>query len=570
MEMKRLRQYWKSSFLVLGFIAIATISLAQTVPVGTPVLDEYLRRAQLLGLVDSTSSFMIRPLHPTEAFGVENGFDIDGSVVDFDVSAVNKRFGTLEKKGKFLLMPAVYKTQYNSEYAFGVNDGAFIPNRGFQHILSAGAYIEYGNFSLQFQPEYLTAENQDYIGFPIEHQATVLFYYEYMNRIDMPEQFGTGPYNKFYLGQSSLRYNFEDVSIGVSTENLWWGPGRRNSLILGNNAPGFLHATINTRKPIQTQVGSFEGQLISGFLESTEFLPPLPDYSIQQNPVYVPKREDGNRYLSGLVLTYQPKWVPGLFVGYSSVNHMYRSDVETFGDMIPIFNGRKGLYSVEDPIKDKRQQFSSGFFRWMSPQGRFEFYGEYGTRGNSVRLNDFLVTPESGRAFTFGFSHLVKFNKSDSYFQISSEMTQTGQTLREDIRDLKTWYIHDHVKHGYTQNGQVLGAGNGPGSNVIFIEFAWVKGFNRLGFQMERIVYNNDFYYYRYEGSKDFRNKYVDLVPSFVADWKFGGLLLSARMQYVSTLNYKWFLENQPDEYFVPGFDRKNFVGQVGLTYIFK
>ena len=570
MEIKRLRHFWKYAFLFLGVFSITIISLAQTVPVGTPVLDDYIRRAQLLGLVDSSSSFMIRPLYPTEAFGVENGFDIDGSVVDFDLSAVNKRFGSIEKKGKFLLMPAVYRMQYNSEYAFGVNDGAFIPNRGFQNSISLGAYVEYGNISLQFQPEYLMAKNQDYIGFPIEHQATVLFYYEYMNRIDMPEQFGSDPFEQFYLGQSSLRYNFEDISIGVSTENLWWGPGRRNSLILSNNAPGFLHGTINTRKPIQTQVGSFEGQLISGFLKSTEFLPPLSDYTIQQNPVYVPKREDGNRYLSGLVLTYQPKWVPGLFVGYSSVNHMYRSDVETFGDMIPIFNGRKGLYSVEDPIKAKRQQFSSGFFRWLSPQGRFEFYGEYGTRGNGVRLNDFLVTPESGRAFTFGFSHLVKFNNSDSYFQISSEMTQTGQTLREDIRDLKSWYIHDHVKHGYTQEGQVLGAGNGPGSNVIFMEFAWVKDFNRLGFQMERIVYNNDFYYYRYEGSKDFRNKYVDLVPSFVADWKLGGLLISARMQFVSTLNYKWFLENQPDEYFVPGFDRKNFIGQVGLTYIFK
>ena len=67
---------------------------------------------------------------------------------------------------------------------------------------------------------------------------------------------------------------------------------------------------------------------------------------------------------------------------------------------------------------------------------------------------------------------------------------------------------------------------------------------NRLGFQIERIVYNNDFYYYRYEASKDFRNKYVDIVPSLVGDWRFGNLLLSARMQYVSTLNYKWFLKN--------------------------
>ena len=39
-------------------------------------------------------------------------------------------------------MPAVYKLQFNSEYAFGVNDGAFIPNRGFQNIISAGAYVD--------------------------------------------------------------------------------------------------------------------------------------------------------------------------------------------------------------------------------------------------------------------------------------------------------------------------------------------------------------------------------------------------------------------------------------------
>ncbi|MEP4375945.1 MAG: hypothetical protein ABJ333_12915, partial [Algoriphagus sp.] len=53
---------------------------AQTVPVGTPVLDDYLRRAQLLGLVDSASSFMIRPLYPVEAFGISYAFDLDSSV----------------------------------------------------------------------------------------------------------------------------------------------------------------------------------------------------------------------------------------------------------------------------------------------------------------------------------------------------------------------------------------------------------------------------------------------------------------------------------------------------------
>lgn len=557
-------------FIIIGllFFVIDT-SIAQTVPVGMPVLDQYLRRAQLLGKVDSSSSFMIRPLYPTEAFGFENGFDVDNSTVDLEASKIHRYFGK-DRKGKLLIMPATLKAQYNSTYAFGVNDGAFIPNRGFQTILSPGVYAEYGNWSIQLQPELLLAANKDYKGFPIEHQATILFYYEYMNRIDMPERFGNSGYNKVYGGQSSLRYNYREFSLGISTENLWWGPGRRNSLLLGNNAPGFLHFTLNTRKPVQTKIGSFEGQFISGFLKSSGYLPPHSDYNIQENPVYIPKPEDSNRYISGLVFTYQPKWVPGLFLGYGSVNHMYRKDVSTLGDVLPVFNGRKGPENILDPIRDKRQQFSSGFFRWLSPEGHFEFYGEYGTNGNSRRIGDFMIEPESGRAFTFGFSHLMSLKKQGHYFQISSEMTQTGQTIREDIRNLETWYIHDHVRDGYTHNGQVLGAGNGPGSNVIFVELAWVNNMNRFGLQMERIVYNNDFYYYRYEASKDWRNKYVDLVPSLVGDWKVGDFLISGKMQYVNTLNYKWYLENQPDQYFVPGYDRKNFVAQVGVSYLFR
>ena len=559
-------------FRLVFWVVLALFSSpikAQVIPVGTPVLDDYLRRLQLLGKVDSASSWMIRPVYPTEIMGLENGFDLDSSLVDLDNSNFHWKFGK-ESKGKFLTLPGVYKMQYNSTYAFGINDGAMIPNRGIQQIISPGVYAEYGKFSLQFQPEILLAQNKDYLGFPIEHQATILFYYEYMNRIDMPERFGDGPFNQVYLGQSSLRFNLEGLSIGVSNENLWWGPGRRNSLLLGNNAPGFLHFTLNTRRPVKTEIGSFETQFISGFLKSTDFLPPWPDYTIQQNPVYYPKAENGNRYLSGLIFTYQPKWVPGLFLGYGSVNHMYREDVSGLSDLLPVFNGRKKAPTVYDPIQEKRQQFSSGFFRWLSPEGRFEFYGEYGTRDNDRRLSDFIITPESGRAFTFGFAHLLSTKNPNRFIEISSEMTLSGQTIRDDIRQLRTWYIHDHVRHGYTHHGQVLGIGNGPASNQIFVGAAWVEGLKKIGFHVERIEYNNDFYYYRYEASKDLRNKYVDIVFSLTPEWKFGNFLLAGKFQYVNTLNYKWYLENDPDQYFVPGYDRNNFVGQVGLTYLFK
>ncbi|PRY89718.1 capsule assembly Wzi family protein [Mongoliibacter ruber] len=553
------------SFLLIGPVC----AFGQTVPLNTPVLEEYMRRMQLLGKLDGSSSFAIRPLYPMDAFQRYNGIDLDSTFTDFDTSTFHRKYGQ-DDEGTLMAMPFTYRTQFNSEYPFGLNNGAMIPNRGFQHVLSGGIYLEQGGLSIQFQPELLIAANRDFSGFPIEHQSTILFYYEYMNRIDTPERFGTSRYVRFLPGQSSIRYNLEGFSVGVSTENLWWGPSRRNSLILSNNAQGFMHFTANTRKPIETPVGHFEGQMIAGFLNGSRFLPPHADYTIQNNPVHIPKRSVDGRYLSGIILSYQPKWVPGLFLGYSATNHLYRQDMDRLGDYVPFFNGQKGFSSVENPIRDKRQQFSSGFFRWISQEGHFEFYGEYGTNGNSRRMSEFLITPERNRGFTLGFSNLMPLRKEGSFLQISAEMTQTGQTIRESIRNLDTWYIHDHVRHGYTHNGQVLGVGYGPAANVNWIEIGWVKDFNRIAFHFERIVYNNDFYYFRYEASKDWRNKYVDLVPSLVADWRFGNLLVHGNFQYVNTLNYMWFLENQPDQYFVPGLDRKNFVATLGVSYILK
>jgi hypothetical protein len=563
----------KTSYTLYITILLVLIGISpaysQTVPLGTPVLEEYMRRKQLLGELSDKTSFNIRPLYPVLAFDKGIGFDLDGTFVDFEESDFHRYFDKNEKL-KILVLPITNRFQYNSDYAFGLNNGAMIPNRGMQNVLSTGIFAQYGKLSLQLQPEILMAQNKDFQGFPFEHQSTILYYYEYLNRIDMPERFGESAYNRLLAGQSSIRFNHNGVSFGLSTENLWWGPAKRSSLLMSNNAPGFLHFTLNTQKPIETKVGHFEGQLISGFLKSTNYLPPHSDFRFQNNDVYFPKREDGNRYISGLIFSYQPKWVPGLSLGYASVSHMYRSDMTRFDDYLPIFNGEKKLSNVFNPIRNQRQQFSSGFFRWMSNEGHFEFYGEYGTNGNSRRLVDFMITPEKNRGFTFGFSNLMPLKWDRQFLQFSAEMTQTGQTIRQSIRDLDTWYIHNHVRHGYTHQGQVLGMGYGPAANVNWAEIAWVKDFNRVAFHFERIVYNNDFYNFRFEASKDWRNKYVDLVPSLIADWRFGNLLVNANLQMVSTLNYKWYLENIPDIYFVPGLDKKNVVVNIGVSYILK
>ena len=212
--------------LLLGVLLLwGQATVGHTIPVGTPALEDYLRRLQLMGKIDSTSSWMIRPLVPTSAFGLANGFDLDSTLVDLEKSIFHHRL-TKKTKGKLLTLPAVYRTQYNSNYAFGTNDGAMIPNRGLQQVFSLGVFLEWWKLSLQLQPELVMAQNKPYIGFPIEQQATILFYYEYLNRIDLPERFGEDPYRKLLPGQSSFRLNLDAISIGVSTENLWWGPSR--------------------------------------------------------------------------------------------------------------------------------------------------------------------------------------------------------------------------------------------------------------------------------------------------------------------------------------------------------
>ena len=542
---------------------------AQTQGLNLPVFDEYMRRQQLLGNLSAESSFMIRPLYPVQAFDKANAFHPEAEKSNPDLptdSTFNK------KKLKFSALPMVIKGRYNSNYPFGINDGVMIPNRGSQLNASVGVFMEYGPLTVQFQPEILHAANQKFTGFPLDHWgSTWVQYYEWINTADIPSRFGSNPITKLTLGQSSFRFNYKAYSIGISNENLWWGPGRKASLLMSNNAPGFLHLTLNTRRPVKTILGSFEGQLIAGRLESSGVGPSYPDYTYTNTPLYVPKRPDEDwRYLSGLVFSYQPKWLPGLFLGFSSVSQMYHEDMNSLADYLPVFNGEKGPESISRPNVDKRNQLSSGYFRWMNANGHFEFYGEYGNNGNSRTLNDFLINPDKNRAFTFGFTNLAPLKKPDQFLQIGLELTQVGQTDREVILARNSWYTHPYVRHGYTHEGQVLGFGYGPGSNALSIDLAWVKYFNRIGLAFDYINYNNDFYYKRFEEIKDVRRKYVDLVPSLIGEWRFDNLQLSANLKYISTLNYQWYLEEDPNNYFIPGLDKNNVEGNIALTYIFK
>jgi hypothetical protein len=129
-------------------------------------------------------------------------------------------------KASFQLLPISSLFQHNSEFAYGWNDGSMIPAIGLQSLHSFGVSASYGPLSIQLRPEYLQAKNPEQEGFPSEQYDIVWakYYDSYYNVTDITEWYPQTPYNELFWGQSSVRFNFDPISIGLSNENLWWGP----------------------------------------------------------------------------------------------------------------------------------------------------------------------------------------------------------------------------------------------------------------------------------------------------------------------------------------------------------
>ncbi|HQR94864.1 MAG TPA: capsule assembly Wzi family protein, partial [Sediminibacterium sp.] len=185
-----------------------------------------LRNQQLLGEYDSSVSF---------------------SVQTNSIVATSKPNW---KKLDFKVLPFVLTQQFNSHHPFGWNDGAMIQAKGYQLLARPALHSKFGVFETQIAPELLFASNGNYPTNP-----------QYGNPNNQS-------YSNVFLGQSFAKVNLGKISIGASSENLWWGPGINSSLLMSNNAPGFLHAFIRTNKPIKTPIGNIEFNLIGARLES--------------------------------------------------------------------------------------------------------------------------------------------------------------------------------------------------------------------------------------------------------------------------------------------------------------
>ncbi|HPR32933.1 MAG TPA: capsule assembly Wzi family protein, partial [Prolixibacteraceae bacterium] len=368
-------------YIIVLFALLFSEAYGQTISLGAPLLNDLYRREQLLGNVGIDNSFMARPLFLPET--EDKGCFLNNPAIRsilYDSLSFGKIFFP-NNKGGIALLPFTWKSQYTTDHPEGINDGLMIPARGYQTLVTGGFYARYGWLSIQFQPEYVWAENRSFDGFADEHPNNIWrsYYSSFLRNIDIPERFGDEAYQRFSLGQSSIRLTAGPVSLGLSNENLWWGPGMQNALLMTNNAPGFLHLTLNTVRPIKTIIGSFEGQLIAGRLEKSGF-PNIDTLRLALHGVkYVPKPDDW-RYINGLVISYQPRWLPGLFLGASRAFINYRKSMgENILNYLPVILPiTKREISESEEWQGSDDQLASVFLRLVAPKDHLEVWMEYG------------------------------------------------------------------------------------------------------------------------------------------------------------------------------------------------
>jgi hypothetical protein len=153
---------------------------------------------------------------------------------------------------------------------------------------------------------------------------------------------------------------------------------------------------------------------------------------------------------------------------------------------------------------------------------------------------------------------------------VSIEATQLQENSISKILAGEEWYVSKNIRQGYTNRGESLGAGIGPGGNLQSLEVSWVRGLKRVGFQLERYVHNNDFYYYAFSDSQDYTRHWVDLSLAFSGEWNYKNLIFNTKLQGIRSFDYQWALTRPGNDLtFQNQTSKFNLQFQAGATYRF-
>lgn len=420
---------------------------------------------------------------------------IEGLMLRSTSSLMDRRHAFGSGTGFSVVMPTVYLAA-NSELPFGQNDGALWAGKGLNLRALAGFTVTAGPIRLVVIPELTRSSNSrlsidptDTSFVPRVPSSRSVFsspFNVYPYSIDLPWRMGDLSFTKIYGGQSSLTVGGPAFQIGAATENEWWGPAIRNPLVMSDNAPGFPHLFLRTRGPVQTIAGRFDARWIVGGLKESDFFD-----NDTRNDI---------RSLSAIALTWASSRTSPFTFGFT---RSVFAPADGYGQAATRWfdalrnTGHPDAHALTDStMTPGPDQIFSLFGRAALPRYGLETYLEWGRADFPVSLRDFLEEPIHSRAYTIGAQWVLPAGDV-SRVRVQGEITNVEQSTTYRFRPQGSFYTSRAVVQGYTNEGQLIGAGLGPGSSGGWFAADYLRSEWQLGVTWGRVRFDNDAFFLR-------------------------------------------------------------------------
>ncbi len=530
------------------------IVMSQSIPVTKNGVNRVVDFLEINENIKPDASLLIRPINYNQA-------TTDSTEGSYSILSSGKNSSILK-----ILNPFVYYN-FTKEHPYNRNDRGIFKSSGSQLEINGGIFLDLSFLEVQLRPSLIYLQNRNYKTFTdFDPELRMYKRSNWWNQVDDPEFFDGSNELLFLPGDSFLKFRLGDLGAGLSSEYMWWGPGRFNAIIMSNNAESFPYLFLQSEKPISSKIGVFEFKVILGLLKSSGMVQYDTSYQFQKSLfAYLPTQND--RIINGLVMTYQPKWLSGFTLGFAKTIQQYKDRFRERQDYFPL---------ITEPFKNKQNydglngldHNQSLFFKLKIP-GKFSLYGEYGNYLDDFKIHKIFTGGIEGPGYLFGIHKIFDTNKDSRFIESGLEFTRLQQSAIISRNRSVGWYINESIRQGYTNNGQLLGAGIGPGGNMQNFFITLHNNQHQFGIKLERWEHNQDFYHFNFGPVGDYRSWWIDYSLGLNSTLELDNFRVFGEFNTIYSFNYQWDVDAPDDALFPKTNDVWNFMLSLHIDYKF-
>lgn len=379
----------------------------------------------------------------------DNNLGTKRTLYESDAAATNWFTAGIDRSIKLKLYGPEWFNSYNTKAPYGQNDGALWQGKGYNTSLTAGARLEAYGFEATFKPQVSWSQNLEFDFMPGVYGSEYSYFWK--GNIDLVQRYGDSSFWTFDWGDTEIRYSWNNFTVGFGFQSPWLGPAFLNPMLGSNNAGTYPKFDIGLRKTkvympyTNWYLGEIEGRAWLGYLTESDY--------------FDNDSTNDHRQLTGFAVAYSPSILPELTLSINKIS-LARWDEKSAKYLNPLYNSNE--------FEDQKASFGADL---LFPTVGFEVYGELGVddyngRGFADPFHTMIYTVGAIKELTF----IKKVTKSKLESELIFEWSNFGMSQDFQLEwKYMGYYSHSLISQGYTQNGQIIGAGSGYFGNSQYI-----------------------------------------------------------------------------------------------------